>query len=169
MAEVLSDLSNRRWIIFLVGQTRQNNGPAWSWFTGWSNLLGQVAVTAGIDFGLALLSERSSTGIQCNPESQVIIIIYGVGLFIHGLLNTFGERAAWPSSAMSAYGGHFGWIIISRGRGHWRRAVHGVTSNRHHSFSTHFVNNTGFSFAGAFPIHVFFLGLLVAAIYLHRV
>ncbi len=27
------------------------HGAAWSWFTGWFNLLGQVAVTAGIDFG----------------------------------------------------------------------------------------------------------------------
>ena len=29
------------------------SGPAWSWFTGWFNLLGQVAVTAGITFGTA--------------------------------------------------------------------------------------------------------------------
>ena len=27
------------------------SGPIWSWFTGWFNLLGQVAVTAGITFG----------------------------------------------------------------------------------------------------------------------
>ncbi len=30
-----------------------NSGPVWSWFTGWFNLLGQVAVTAGISFGCA--------------------------------------------------------------------------------------------------------------------
>ena len=29
------------------------HGPAWSWFTGWFNMLGQVAITAGIDFGFA--------------------------------------------------------------------------------------------------------------------
>ena len=29
------------------------SGPIWSWFTGWFNLLGQVAVTAGISFGCA--------------------------------------------------------------------------------------------------------------------
>src|SRR5947208_14757233 len=29
------------------------SGPAWSWMTGWFNLLGQFAITAGIDFGLA--------------------------------------------------------------------------------------------------------------------
>src|SRR5437660_11805753 len=29
-------------------------GPAWGWFTGWFNLICQVAVTAGIDYGLPL-------------------------------------------------------------------------------------------------------------------
>src|SRR5450756_501783 len=29
------------------------SAPIWSWFTGWFNLLGQVAVTAGISFGCA--------------------------------------------------------------------------------------------------------------------
>ena len=33
--------------------SRRSNGPAWSWFTGWFNMLGQVAITAGIDFGFA--------------------------------------------------------------------------------------------------------------------
>ena len=26
-------------------------GPAWGWFTGWFNLIGQIAVTAAIDYG----------------------------------------------------------------------------------------------------------------------
>ncbi len=28
-------------------------GPAWGWFTGWFNLVGQIAVTASIDYGAA--------------------------------------------------------------------------------------------------------------------
>ncbi len=28
--------------------------PAWGWFTGWFNLIGQIAVTAAIGFGLAI-------------------------------------------------------------------------------------------------------------------
>ena len=27
--------------------------PAWGWFTGWFNLVGQIAVTASIGYGLA--------------------------------------------------------------------------------------------------------------------
>jgi amino acid transporter len=29
-------------------------GPDWGWFTGWFNLIGQVAVSVGIDYGLAV-------------------------------------------------------------------------------------------------------------------
>ncbi len=32
-------------------------GPAWGWYTGWFNLLGQFAITAGIDYGLAFLTD----------------------------------------------------------------------------------------------------------------
>src|SRR3954449_1899640 len=30
--------------------------PAWGWFTGWFNLVGQIAVTASIGYGLAIFS-----------------------------------------------------------------------------------------------------------------
>ena len=32
----------------------KRNKAAWAWFVGWFNFLGQVAVTAAIDFGAAL-------------------------------------------------------------------------------------------------------------------
>ncbi len=31
-------------------------GPAWGWFTGWFNLIGQIAVTAAIDYGAAIFT-----------------------------------------------------------------------------------------------------------------
>ena len=31
-------------------------GPAWGWFTGWFNLVGQIAVTASIDYGAAIFT-----------------------------------------------------------------------------------------------------------------
>src|SRR3979411_1317879 len=30
--------------------------PAWGWFTGWFNLIGQIAVTAAIDYGAAIFT-----------------------------------------------------------------------------------------------------------------
>ncbi|GAC1520373.1 MAG: hypothetical protein NVS3B14_22210 [Ktedonobacteraceae bacterium] len=29
-------------------------GPVWGWYTGWFNLIGQFAITAGIDYGAAI-------------------------------------------------------------------------------------------------------------------
>ena len=31
-------------------------GPPWGWFTGWFNLIGQIAVTAAIDYGAAIFT-----------------------------------------------------------------------------------------------------------------
>ncbi|KAI1823370.1 amino acid/polyamine transporter I [Xylaria intraflava] len=70
--------------------------PRWSpfaaWITGWFNLLGQVAVTTGISFGLAGLIATIAT--VKNPEfeptpANTIGICAGV-LISHALINTFG-------------------------------------------------------------------------------
>ena len=80
-------------------------GPAWGWFTGWFNLIGQVAITAGIDYGLAVSIDvllnaifpkfpatlGSVTGID--PATQwATLAIYAVVLALHALLNIFGVR-----------------------------------------------------------------------------
>src|SRR4051794_28641923 len=31
-------------------------GPAWGWFTGWFNLIGQIAITAGSDYGATVFT-----------------------------------------------------------------------------------------------------------------
>src|SRR5213596_616094 len=53
MAEVCSSYPTAGGLYYWAAKLAPSNGPAWSWFTGWFNFLGQVAVTAGIDFGLA--------------------------------------------------------------------------------------------------------------------
>jgi amino acid transporter len=37
-------------------------GPAWGWFTGWFNLIGQIAITAGIDYGAAIFADSLHPG-----------------------------------------------------------------------------------------------------------
>ena len=72
------------------------SGPIWSWFTGWFNLLGQVAVTAGISFGCAF--SISAFLCQLHRRRRVArarrytIGILAVVLFIQGLLNTFSVK-----------------------------------------------------------------------------
>ncbi|KAG9236417.1 amino acid/polyamine transporter I [Amylocarpus encephaloides] len=62
-----------------------------SWITGWFNLLGQVAVTTGISFGLAgLISVTAAVKSDYEATAPRTIGIYGAVLFSHGLVNTFG-------------------------------------------------------------------------------
>ncbi|MCX6372064.1 MAG: amino acid permease [Actinobacteria bacterium] len=92
-----------------------NSAPVWSWFTGWFNLLGQVAVTAGISFGCAysvsaFLGEL--TGDSFWVERTTIIGILAVILFIQGLLNTFGIRLVALLNDVSVYWHLIGVAVI---------------------------------------------------------
>ncbi|KAL8366506.1 hypothetical protein RB595_005006 [Gaeumannomyces hyphopodioides] len=72
--------------------------PRWSpfaaWITGWFNLLGQVAVTTGISFGLAGLAATAATVQNPDyvPTPAKTIGIYAAILVSHGIVNTFGVR-----------------------------------------------------------------------------
>ena len=59
MAEVCSSFPTAGGLYYWAAKLARKNGPAWSWFTGWFNFLGQVAVTAGIDFGARVLHQRA--------------------------------------------------------------------------------------------------------------
>jgi amino acid transporter len=69
--------------------------PRWSpfaaWITGWFNLLGQVAVTTGISFGLAgLIATAASVKTGWAPTPGATVGIYAAVLVSHGVVNTFG-------------------------------------------------------------------------------
>lgn len=62
-----------------------------SWITGWTNFMGQVAVTTGITFGLAgLVSTLATVKSDFEPSAAKTIGIYAALLVSHGLVNTFG-------------------------------------------------------------------------------
>lgn len=62
-----------------------------AWITGWFNLLGQVAVTTGISFGLAgLISTTATVKSSYTPTAGKTIGIYAAVLISHGVVNTFG-------------------------------------------------------------------------------
>jgi amino acid permease (GABA permease) len=160
MAEVCSSFPTAGglyyWAAKLAPQSDRN--PAfWSWFCGWFNLLGQVAVTAGIDFGAALFLTaflNLTTGLSATHGH--VVLIYAAILFVHGLLNTFGVRVVAFLSDVSVWwhiAGVLGIVITLA-----------VVPAHHQSASfvfTHFVNDTGFHGWGS-AVYVFFLGLLVA-------
>ena len=142
------------------------NAAKWSWFVGWFNLVGQVAVTAGIDFGLALFTTaflNLAFGVTVTPT--VTIAVYGVMLVIHALLNTFGIRLVTLLNDVSVWWHIAGVTII---------VIVTVLLNQHTRtdlgtvFSTT-VNNTGYDtsqlpalmFMGI-PLYVALIGLLNA-------
>jgi amino acid transporter len=103
-------------------------GPGWGWFTGWFNLIGQVAVTAGIDYGAAVTVDTllhawipavpailgSVNGID--PATQwVTLLIYAIILALHALLNIFGVRIVAFLNDVSVWWHIVGVVLIAGG------------------------------------------------------
>src|SRR6266508_334939 len=93
MAEVCSSYPTAGGLYYWAAKVAPRNGPAWSWFTGWFNLLGQFAITAGIDFGLAaFMSAFLNIAFHVEITRLILVGIYTGVLAAHALLNTFGVR-----------------------------------------------------------------------------
>ena len=154
MAEVCSSMPTAGGLYYWSAKLAKRQGAAWSWFTGWFNLLGQVAVTAGIDFGMALFLGaflNLTTGFTATRGH--IVLLYAGILLAHGLLNTFGNRVVSFLCDVSVWWHIFGVLIIV--------SVLAFVPAHHASASfvfTHFVNKTGFSSG----FYVFSIGLLMA-------
>lgn len=84
---------------------RGRGGPAWGWYTGWFNLIGQIAITAGIAYGCAVtldvLLHAWIPGIPAtpggilgidHPTQNVTLLLYAIILAVVAMLNIFGVR-----------------------------------------------------------------------------
>jgi amino acid permease (GABA permease) len=154
MAELASSFPTAGGLYYWSAKLGGKNSAAWSWFTGWFNLLGQVGVTAGIDFGLALFADALLNALFQYPSTPGwIVLIYAVVLFLHGLLNTFGVGVVALLNDISVWWHLIGVAIIF--------IVLFFVPAHHQSVSyifTNFVNNTGFGNS----YYVFLIGLLLA-------
>jgi amino acid permease (GABA permease) len=113
MAEVCSSYPTAGGLYYWAAKLARRNGPAWSWFTGWFNFLGQVAVTAGIDFGAALFINAFGV-LQWgwSTAHSVTILIYAIVLLVHGLLNQFGIRLVALLNDVSVWWHLLGVLVI---------------------------------------------------------
>src|ERR1700738_3695726 len=140
MAEFCSSYPTAGGLYNWAAKLGGKNAAGWSWFTGWFNLLGQVAVTAGIDFGLALFTDAFLNALFGYPtDPGWIMLIYGVVLFLHGLLNTFGVGLVALLNDISVWWHLIGVAVIF--------VVLLFVPTHHQSIGfvfTKFVNNTGF-------------------------
>src|SRR6266700_92737 len=74
MAEVCSSFPTAGGLYYWSAKLARTNGPAWSWFTGWFNFLGQVAVTAGIQFGIRLVALLNDISVWWHILGVLIIV-----------------------------------------------------------------------------------------------
>ena len=170
MAEVCSSYPTAGGLYYWSAKLAKRNAPAWAWFTGWFNLLGQVAITAGIDFGLAaFVAAFMNIAFDVEVTKLILIGTYTVILAIHGLLNTFGVSLVALFNSVSVWWHVIGVAIVV--------TVLVVVPDQHtslgsiFSFSREangdnvpgFINGTGFT-GGIFAStwYIFLIGMLLA-------
>jgi amino acid permease (GABA permease) len=154
MAEVCSAYPTAGGLYYWSAKLAKRNGAAWSWFTGWFNLLGQVAVTAGIDYGFSLFFNaflNLTTGWGATPGHT--LIIYAGVLIVHALINIRGVRLVAFLSDVSVWWHILGVLLI---------VIVLLAIPAHHASAsfvfTRLVNETGFHNR----FYVFMIGLLLA-------
>src|SRR5438034_3965149 len=108
---------------------RGRGGPAWGWYTGWFNLIGQVAITAGIAYGAAITLDTllhawfpavpatvyfiSGSGVTFDAATQqVTLLLYAIILVAVALLNIFGVRIVAFLNDISVWWHIVGVILI---------------------------------------------------------
>ena len=154
MAEVCSSFPTAGGLYYWSAKLAPRNPAAWSWFTGWFNFLGQVAVTAGIDFGAAFFLNALldlQWGFDTRPWHT--IVLFAAILLLHGVVNQFGVRIIAVLNNVSVWWHILGVLIIV--------SVLAFVPSHHQSASWvfgHFVNNTGWGS----KFYVLLLGLLLA-------
>ena len=113
MAEVCSSYPTAGGLYYWSAKLAVKNGPAWAWFTGWFNMLGQVAITAGIDFGLAaFICAFMGIAFDIEVTKLILVITYTAVLAIHGLMNTFGIHLVALLNNVSVWWHVFGVLVI---------------------------------------------------------
>lgn len=157
MAEVCSVYPTAGALYWWSHALAKRNKAAWAWFVGWFNFLGEVAVTAAIDFGAAITTAAFlSLTFGMTVTAVNTLVIFLVIIALHGLLNTFGVNLVRVLSDISAWWHIVGVVVIV--------AVLAIVPDQHKPLSEVFFevhNATGFTFAGA-GIYAVLIGLLMA-------
>src|SRR5437660_5095708 len=133
--------------------------PAWGWFTGWFNLVGQIAVTAAIGFGCAIFMTSLLNLWFSYPNSYgYIYLVYGFIMLGAGIINMFKISITAALQSICAWWHMVGVIVIV--------FILGIVPDHHRSIGFVFgqtVNATGFggqSWTHGIFIYVFLTGFL---------
>ncbi|GAA5116911.1 amino acid permease [Pseudonocardia adelaidensis] len=155
MGEIASSMPTAGALYFWASKL---GGPAWGWFTGWFNLVGQIAVTASIQYGSALFATAllnlwfpdavgTDTGAVFITLTVIVALQLGLNLLNVNLLALLNTVSAWW---------HMVGVVVIVG-------ILAVIPDNHQSAGFVFgevINNSGFSDTAI--VFVFGLGLLMA-------
>lgn len=154
MAEVCSSYPTAGGLYYWSAKLAKTNSAAWSWFTGWFNFIGQVAVTAGIVYGsAAFLNALLDLQFGLDVSLAHTFVLFTVILATHALLNQFGVRLVSLLGSVSVW-----WHVIGVA---FVVAVLVFKPAEHQSVRfvfTEFVNQTGWRY-GAYAA---LIGLLLS-------
>jgi amino acid transporter len=139
--------------------------PGWGWFTGWFNLVGQIAVTAAIGYGLAIFATALlNYWFEYPNAKEYVYLTYAIVLLIALVLNLFKITVTAMLNTISAYWHMIGVGVIV--------LVLTLVPDDHRSFNfvfTETVNATGWggesapaTFGSIVFWYVFLTGLLMA-------
>ncbi len=161
LAEICSSYPTAGGLYYWSARLARRNAPIWSWYTGWFNMLGQVAVTASIDFGLAnfigfFIKLTIAPSFASKPWQ--ILLIYAIVLAIHGIINTLGVNLIAKLNDISVW-----WHLIGTGV---IVVVLFALPNKHQSIGsvfTSYTNGTGLNWFGGSGLWISLVGLGVCA------
>jgi amino acid transporter len=136
--------------------------PAWGWFTGWFNLIGQIGVTAAISYGAAIFwtALMNLWFPSVGTDTHTVFITFSAIMAAQLLLNLNGVRLLAMLNSISAWWHMIGVLVIV--------LVLAIVPDHHQSTSfvfTKTLNASGFSgtsFSSATFWFVFGVGLLMA-------
>jgi amino acid transporter len=160
MAEVASAMPTAGAIYYWSSKL---GSPVWGWFSGWFNLIGQIGVTAAIDYGAAIfwtaLLNLWFPG-SIGTDTHTVFVTFSVIVALHLLLNLNGVRLLGLINSVSAWWHMIGVAVIV--------VVLIAVPDHHQSASfvfTKTINESGFSghnFSSLSFWFVFGIGLLMA-------
>ncbi|CAO3660229.1 unnamed protein product [Umbelopsis vinacea] len=130
--------------------------PFASWMTGWFNLIGQFAVTAGIDYGIALMLgaviEIGTNGAWV-PTVGATVGMHIAICVTHGIANSLGPKVMTRINSFSTW-----WQVIAPLVIIITIAARAPTHQPASFVFTYFNNNSGWDS----PVYVVLVGLLQA-------
>ena len=157
MGEIASSMPTAGALYFWASKL---GSPAWGWFTGWFNLVGQISVTAAIDYGAATFTTALLNlwfPSVFSTSAGTIFGVFTVIIALHVALNLLNVNLLAQLNTVSAWWHMVGVAIIV--------VVLAVVPD-HQSVSfvfTQTLNNSGFPDNGFWPFYVFCLGLILSA------